>query len=138
MHPILGWALAALLLLLAWQTYGWRGVLAAVTFIVFWLLLQFNRAMRAMKNASNAPVGHVDSAVMLNAKLKAGMTMLQVIGMTRSLGRQLDDAGNEWEWRDPGGSRVSLRFVGGKLVGHALERPAQDAAPPPGETPSGS
>ena len=78
MHPILGWALAGLLLALAWQGYGWRGVLVAVTAIVFWLLLQFNRALRVMKNAGQAPVGHVPSAVMLNAKLKPGMTMLQL------------------------------------------------------------
>jgi len=128
MNPMLGWALAALLLMLAWQSWGWQGVLAAVTFIVFWLLLQFNRAVRTMKNAGNAPVGHVPSAVMLNAKLKPGLTMLQIVGMTKSLGRQLDDAGDRWAWQDAGGSRITLQFQAGKLVKFELDRPPE--APP--------
>lgn len=137
MHPLLGWALAGLLLAIAWQGYGWRGLLVAFTAIVFWLLLQFNRALRVMKNAGQAPVGHVPSAVMLNAKLKPGMTMLQVVTMTKSLGRQLDDAGERWQWQDEGGSRVTLQFARGKLVHHELERPSEappaaDGAPQPG------
>lgn len=128
MNPILGWALAALLLALAWQSWGGQGVVAALTFIVFWLLLQFNRAVRTMKNASSAPVGHVPSAVMLHAKLKPGMTMLQVVGMTKSLGHKLDEAGDRWAWADDGGSRVTLQFAAGKLVQFGLERPPE--APP--------
>ena len=79
MNPILGWALAALLLVAAWQGYGCKGIALGVTLIVFWLMLQFNRSLRVMRNAGSAPVGHVDSAVMLNAKLRAGMQMLQVL-----------------------------------------------------------
>lgn len=124
MHPILGWGLAALLLVLAGQAYGWQGALAAITAIVFWLLLQFNRTVRVMKNAGHAPIGHVASAVMLNAKLKPGMTMLQVVGLTRSLGRRLDDAGDRWQWQDEAGSRVTLQFARGRLASHELERPA--------------
>jgi uncharacterized protein (DUF58 family) len=82
MNSALGWALAALFAVLAWQQYGWQGLTFAFTAIVFWLLLQFNRALRVMKNASQAPVGRVDSAVMLNAKLKPGMTLLQVLTLT--------------------------------------------------------
>ena len=135
MNPVLGWGLAALLLLAAWQGYGWRGLLLAFTAIVFWLLLQFNRSVRVMKNASQAPVGHVDSAVMFNAKLKPGMTLLQVITLTGSLGRKLDDAGDAWEWQDTSGSRVSLQFRAGKLQRFTLERPpaeaSQEGSPPP-------
>lgn len=131
MNPMLGWALAALLLALAWQSWGWQGVLAAVTFIVFWLLLQFNRAVRTMKNAATAPVGRVPSAVMLNAKLKPGMTMLQVVGLTRSLGHKLDEAGDRWAWHDDGGSRVTLEFRAGKLVQFALDRPSEAPAAAP-------
>ncbi len=136
MNPILGWALAALLLALAWQSYGGQGVLAAAGAIVFWLLLQFNRTVRVMRNAGGAPVGHVASAVMLNAKLQPGMTMLQVVTLTRSLGRRLDAAGAAWAWRDAGGSEVTLHFERGRLARFALERgaSAESAAadsPPP-------
>ncbi len=124
MNPIIGWSLAALLVVVAWYAYGWQGVLLAVSVVVFWLLLQFSRAMRAMRQAGQAPVGHVDSAVMLNAKLQPGMTMLQVIGLTRSLGRKLDGGEDRWAWSDEGGSTVTLQFEGGKLARFELGRPA--------------
>lgn len=126
MNPIFGWALAALFVALAWQQYGWQGALFALSAVVFWLLLQFSRALRAMRQAGQAPVGHVDSAVMLNAKLRSGMTMLQVIALTRSLGRRLGDGQDQedWAWSDDGGSTVRLHFRGGKLARFELERPA--------------
>ena len=124
MNPVFGWVLAALFVALAWHSYGWPGVLLALSAVVFWLLLQFSRARRAMRQAGQAPVGHVDSAVMLNAKLQPGMTMLQVIGLTRSLGRKLDGGDDHWSWSDEGGSTVKLRFEGGKLARFGLDRPA--------------
>jgi hypothetical protein len=127
MNSVIGWSLATLLVALAWYSYGWQGVLLAVSVVVFWLLLQFSRAMRAMRQAGQAPVGHVDSAVMLNAKLQPGMTMLQVIGLTKSLGRKLDGGNGEgrddWAWSDEGGSTVTLQFQGGKLARFELDRP---------------
>jgi hypothetical protein len=123
MNPILGWALVAVFVALAWQQYGWQGVLFALTVVVFWLLLQFSRTVRAMRLAGQAPVGHVDSAVMLNAKLRPGMTMLQVIGLTKSLGRKLDAGDDDWAWSDEGGSTVRLHFTGGKLARFELDRP---------------
>lgn len=130
MNPLIGWGLAVIAVALAWTQYGWRGVLLAVSVIAFWLLLQFSRALRAMKNAGAAPVGHVPSAVMLNAKLKAGMTMLQVIQLTRSLGRRVGTEGEEperWAWADDGGARVVLEWSGGKLQRWTLHR-ADDPA----------
>jgi len=124
MNRIIGWSLATILVVVAWYSYGWQGVLLGVSVVVFWLLLQFSRAMRAMRQAGQAPVGHVDSAVMLNAKLQPGMTMLQVIGLTRSLGRKLDGGDDHWAWSDEGGSTVKLRFEGGKLARFELDRPA--------------
>ena len=131
MNPWLGWALAALFVALAWQGYGWQGLLFALSAIVFWLLLQFNRSVRVMKNTSHAPVGHVGSAVMLNARLRPGMTLLQVITLTKSLGRKLDAAGEAWAWEDESGSRVELHFVGGKLTRFTLVRPDLPEPPPP-------
>ena len=51
-----------------------------------WLLLHFTRMMQVLKRAANRPVGFVDSAVMLNAKLRPGVTLLHVVALTRSLG----------------------------------------------------
>jgi hypothetical protein len=131
MNPIVGWALALAALLAGWQGYGWQGVLFAFTLIVFWLVLQFNRVLRVMKNAASAPVGHVKSALMLNAKLQPRMTMLDVVALTRSLGRRLHaepepEPGTEtWAWSDAGGATVTLVFKGGKLDSWALSREAQ-------------
>ena len=122
MNPIVGWVLAALAVALAWQKYGWQGAAFAVTLIVFWLVLQFNRAIRVMKNAASAPVGHVDSAVMFNAKLKRGMTMMQLVALTRSLGRKLSDTPERWAWADASGAGVNVVLSGGKLESWTLTR----------------
>src|SRR5512140_448617 len=100
MSPLIGWGLAALLTAAGWQAYGWHGVALAATAVFFWLVLQFNRSMRVMRDAGQMPVGHVDSAVMLNARLHRGMTMLQIVMLTRSLGRKLSDAPEAWAWSD--------------------------------------
>lgn len=125
MNPIVGWGLAFVALVGGWLNYGWQGVVIVLSVIVFWLLLQFSRALRAMKNAASAPKGEVGSTVMLNAKLAAGMTMMQVITLTRSLGEHVSETPDTWAWRDPGGSRVTLVFEGGRLTRWELTRPAQ-------------
>jgi len=124
MNPILGWALAAILLVAAWQGYGIKGIALGVTLIVFWLILQFNRSLRVMRNAGSAPVGHVDSAVMLNAKLREGLQMLQVLALTKSLGRRVDSDREIYEWADEGGSKVVVTFTNGRCQRWQLERPA--------------
>jgi len=124
MNPILGWALAALLLVAGWQGYGIKGIALGVTLIVFWLILQFNRSLRVMRNAGSAPVGHVDSAVMLNAKLREGLQMLQVLALTKSLGRRVDSDREIDEWADEGGSKVVVTFTNGRCQRWQLERPA--------------
>ncbi len=131
MNPIVGWALAVAALFAGWQSYGWHGLVLAVTLIVFWLVLQFNRALRVMKNAASAPVGHVNSAVTLNSKLQTRMTMLQVVTLTRSLGRKVSAEPETWAWSDAGGATVTLVFGGGKLERWALSREASGAAPDP-------
>ncbi len=124
MNPILGWALAALLLVAGWQGYGIKGIALGVTLIVFWLILQFNRSLRVMRNAGSAPVGHVDSAVMLNSKLREGLQMLQVLALTKSLGRRVDSDREIYEWADEGGSKVVVTFTNGRCQRWQLERPA--------------
>ena len=113
---------------LAYRSYGWPGIAVVVTFLVFGILLHFTRLMTILKRAANRPIGHVDSAVMLNAKLKPGATLMHVVAMTRALGllKSAKDAQPEvFEWKDAGESVVTCTFVGGKLSHHVLVRPNQ-------------
>jgi hypothetical protein len=127
MNPFLGWTLALLALTVGWLGYGWPGVAMASTVIAFWLILQFNRAVRVMKNASETPVGHVVSVVMLNAKLRAGMPMIQVVGVTRSLGKRVANSSETYLWTDAGGLELVVTFDNGRCKSWQLNRPAQMA-----------
>jgi hypothetical protein len=128
LSPIVGWSLAALGIAAGYVGWGWPGVVLGVTVMVFWLLLQFSRSLRVLKRAAGNPVGHVDSAVMLHSRLKAGMTLLQVLVLTRSLGTRLSEDPERWGWADPGGARVSLEFAAGKLRSWQLVRDEAPAA----------
>jgi hypothetical protein len=112
----------------AWQSWGWMGIAMVVTGGVMWLLLYFTRLVQIMKRASNRPIGFVDSAVMLNAKLKPGVSLMHVIAMTRALG-QLESAKDAqpevFSWRDGSQSVVRCVFAQGKLQSWTLERPFQ-------------
>ena len=130
MNLRLGWFLAALFAFAAWRAYEWAGLAFAASAIVFWLLLQFNRAVRVMKNAAGSPVGHVASAVMFHAGLAHGMSMLQIVTKTKSLGKKIEGSDDDWRWSDDGGAAVVLHFERGRLVRWRLER-GGDAA---GET----
>jgi len=110
----IGWVLAVAAVAVGYAGYGWRGVLLAVTVIVFWLLLQFSRALRVMRLAAQAPVGQVPSAVMLHAKLQPGMPLMAVIKLTRSLGRKVRDEPETFAWRDESGAEVEVEFAGGR------------------------
>ena len=127
MNARLGWLLAALFAFAAWRAYGLAGLAFAASAIVFWLLLQFNRAVRVMKNAADSPVGHVGSAVMFQAGLARGMTMLQIVSKTKSLGRKVAGSDDDWTWADANGDSVRLRFERGRLAAWSIERAA--AAP---------
>jgi hypothetical protein len=123
MNRLVGWILVAAVAALGWRLYGWPGLVMAATVAVFWLLLQFNRTLRVMKNAGRSPVGMVPSAVMLNARLKPGMTMLEMLQVSKSLGRQLADPPDTWEWADEGGAKVTATLAGAKLQSWQLTRP---------------
>ena len=128
MNSSLGWLLVALALAAGWMAYGWQGLLMAATLTVFWLLLQFSRALRAMKAAADSPLGFVASAVMFQSRLKPGLAMLQVVALTHSLGCKLGASGDVWRWADGAGNSVTLTFTDGKLTAWVLERPADVAA----------
>ncbi len=111
----------------AFMKFGWPGVALVVGGLVFWMLLHFTRMMTVLKRAANAPMGYVASAVMLNAKLKPGVTLLHVTAMTKSLGalQSVKDAQPEvYRWTDTAGSHVTCTFVGGKLATYQLWRPS--------------
>ena len=132
--------LAGLLLLgFAYKSFGWAGVALVTGGIVMFLLLHFNRAMSTLKKAADLPVGFVPSAVMLNARLKPGVTLLHVVAMTRALGEQRspkDEQPEIFRWTDSGNSWVECTFVSGKLKSWALTRPEQEPdAPAAGATP---
>ncbi|HET9820244.1 MAG TPA: hypothetical protein VFQ16_00320, partial [Burkholderiaceae bacterium] len=91
MNAIAGWAMAAAGVVAGGVFYGWRGVALALSVVVFWLLLQFSRTLRVLRAAAARPVGSVASAVMLNAKLHAGMGLPEVIRLTGSLGRRVSE-----------------------------------------------
>ena len=117
---------------LAYRQWGWLGVALVSGGLVMWVLLHFTRMMQVLKRAANRPIGYVDSAVMLNAKLRAGVPLMHVIALTRSLGELLtpkDTQPERFRWTDGSQSHVTCEFVGGKLVGWTLYRPAVDEAP---------
>ncbi len=134
MSPLFGWSLALVALAAGWQAYRWQGLVLAFSVIVFWLLLQFSRSVRVMRMTTGAPIGHVPSAVMLNAKLAKGWPMLKVLPITRSLGRRVSPANQPdpevWAWADDGGAQVAVTFVKGRVTQWVLTRPeVPDNAP---------
>ena len=112
----------------AWRAGGWAGIALVGSALVLWFLLSYTRLITIMKRAADRPIGYVGSAVMLKVKLRPKLSLMHVVGMTRSIGERLSPEGAEPEiylWRDPGNSKVTCEFVGGRLVRWQLERPAQ-------------
>ena len=129
MSAALGWALAALAVAAGYVGYGWQGVVLAFTVIVFWLLLQFSRSLRALRDASGRPVGQVDSAVMLHARVHAGMRLVEVLKLTRSLGRRVaDEPAEAFAWRDGAGDEVRVELRDGRVSAVTLVRAAAEGA----------
>ena len=117
----------------AYRAYGWGGVAVAMGGLVMWLLLHFTRMMQVLKRAADRPVGYVGSAVMLNAKLRPGVTLLHVVAMTKALGELIslkDEQPELFRWTDGTQSFVTCEFVGGKLVKWEQVRPASDSGTP--------
>jgi hypothetical protein len=127
--PIVG----VILIALGWRLHAWGGVALVVGAIIMWILLQYTRVIKVLQGAAQRPVGYCDSAVMLNARLKKGWTLLKVVALSRALGEQLSakEAQPEvYRWTDGSASSVTCEFVGGKLVKWDLLRP--EAAPEQG------
>lgn len=128
MNPWVGWGLALVAVVAGWFGYGWPGLALAFSVIVFWLLIQFSRSLRVMRTASDAPVGHVPSAVMLHSKLRVGLPMLQIVTLTKSLGRRIAEAPETWAWSDESGAEVRIVLdADGRCASWTLNRPAEAA-----------
>lgn len=124
--PVLGVALVVF----AYRGYGWPGVALVVGGIVMWMLLHFTRMMKVLQRAADRPVGWVDSAVMLNARLKPGVNLMYVVTLTRALGEQLSPKEQQpevYRWTDGSASSVTCEFAQGKLVKWELFRPSPEA-----------
>lgn len=122
MEARVGWALAVAGVALGYAVWGWQGVVLALSVIAFWMLLLFSRAMRVMRIASQAPVGTVPNAVMLHAKLQAGMPLMKILILTRSLGQKLSDTPETWRWQDGAGDSVRVVMQRGRCTEWTLER----------------
>lgn len=129
LQALVGWGLAVLAVAGGALLYGLQGAVLGITIVVFWLLLQFTRVMRAMRMAGQSPVGQVPSAVMLNARLHAGMRLIDIIQLTRSLGEKLADEPETFAWHDDSGASVQVQLEGGRVRHWVLTRREQpDAA----------
>jgi hypothetical protein len=121
-----------LMVVAGYQAMGWPGVALTGGALLLWLLLHFTRLMHILKRAADSPLGYVGSAVMLQAKLKPGMTLMHVVAMTRALGEQLsppEAQPEQYRWTDPSGASVTVDFQGGKLLRWDFRRPAVEAEP---------
>lgn len=132
-NPWLGWVLAVAAVLAGTLSYGWKGLTLAATAVAFWLLLQFSRALRALRDAARAPVGHVASAVMLHSRLRSGLRLADVLRLTGSLGRKVagqhGQPGDEcWAWADAAGDTVEVLLRQGHVHSWQLERAASAGA----------
>jgi hypothetical protein len=129
------WVLALGAPVAGWQAWGWQGVVLALTVVAFWMALDVSRAFRLMRKAGQAPLGTVGNAVMLHSQLRAGMTLLQLVRLTGSLGRPLSrpDADEAFAWEDGAGDRVIVALRQGRSTAFELDRAA--AAPAPGSGP---
>ena len=127
MNPLFGWALAVIAVAVGYVSWGWQGVVLAVSVVVFWLLLQFSRAMRVMRKAGAAPLARVPSVVMLQARLKPGLLMMDILKLTRSLGQKVVDEPETWVWTDGGGDRVRVEMRDGRSATVVLERATSTA-----------
>ncbi len=120
MNAWMGVLLALAALVAGGAFFGWQGIVFATTGIVFWLLLQMSRLMRLMQKAGAAPMGSVANAIMLSSKLHEGMTLVELIKLTGSLGEKLTE--DTYVWRDTGGDAVEVVLKKGKLAEWRLTR----------------
>ena len=160
MNPIIRWGLAAIGTGMAYYRYGWAGVALAVSVVVFWLLLQFSRALRVMRAAAQRPIGSIgsvgsagrgtNSALMLQSKLQRGMRLAQLMRLTGSFGVAVAQPASSapdtevFAWTDAGGDTLQATLTAGQVAtwellrakpttaGATVDAPDVDASDAPG------
>lgn len=116
------------LLFLSFRAFGWWGFSLVSSGIVFWLLQHTHRLMQTMERATSQPMGVVANAVMFHAQLHQGLRLLQVIGLSGSLGRLQSEPRTQPEvfvWHDEAGDQVHCSFEEGRLVNWQLQRASE-------------
>lgn len=111
---------------LAHRAYGWPGLALVAGGLVMWALLHITRMLAVLRRAAQRPIGTVASAVMLHSRLERGMTLLQVLALTRALGAQPGDPSSpveQYRWTDASDASVHCTFENGKLALWELLRP---------------
>jgi hypothetical protein len=114
-----------LVAVLAYRAYGWPGLALAGGGLVMWALMHMTRMLLILRRTANRPVGTVASAVMLHARLHRGMTLLQVLGLTRALGQRIGAAEGQpevYQWCDGADAVVRCTFGNGRLTHWELLR----------------
>jgi hypothetical protein len=125
-------------LIVSYVYFKWTGVALVTSGLVTWALLHFNRLMHILRRAADRPIGYVGSAVMLNAKLQKGKTLMHIIAMTKALGELLsvkDVQPEVFRWTDGTKSHVTCTFLNGKLQSWELFRPVEQPVDGPAEKP---
>ncbi len=110
---------------LAYRAYGWSGLALVVGGVLMWALLHMSRMLVVLRRTAQNPVGSVASAVMLQSRLQKGMSLLQVLALTRALGQALDTGAQPtevYQWLDAGGDAVCCTFAQGRLAHWELQR----------------
>jgi hypothetical protein len=111
----------------AWTAWGWAGIAFALGGLMLYILLSFTRTLGVLKRAANAPKGWCPSAVMLNAALAPGMSLLDIVGRTGAWGQEIQPLDGQhrevWRWTDNGGAWVECSLRDGKLESHRFDRP---------------
>jgi hypothetical protein len=127
--PIAG----VLLVVLAFDAAGWRGVFLVASAFVTWLLWQFSRFLGVLRRAARHPVGQVASVAAVHARLKAGLPLLNVLGMTQSLGKLESEEKAQpeiYSWVDDTLASLRCTFVDGKLARWSKEAAPEAATAP--------
>ena len=110
----------------AWRAGGGMGLAFLGSGLGLWVLLYYTRLVTIMHRAAERPLGYVDSAVMLNAKLRPRLSLMHVIALTRSIGERLSEVGAEpeiYRWSDAGESHVTVEFENGRVARWNMVRP---------------
>ena len=121
----------ALLVVLAFDAAGWRGVFLVASAFITWLLWQLSRFLGVLRRAARHPVGQVASVQAIHARLKAGLPLLNVLAMTQSLGKLESEEKAQpeiYSWVDDTLASLRCTFVDGKLARWSKEQPEELAA----------